>query len=116
MMNKYKKILGLIALYCSLPILLVTTAPNTLPLPLLMVPFILLFITLFTTVVFASRHLSDGRTTRRRIYILSGMVAAAPVLLLVFQSLHQLSIIDVFITVTLLVGSGFYISRIDFSP
>ncbi len=40
--------------------------------------------------------------------------ASLPVLLLVFQSVHQLTIRDVLVSVSLLAFAIFYISRADF--
>jgi low temperature requirement protein LtrA len=112
-MNKYKKLALLPLLLLSLPVLLLATNPGTLPLPLLVLPFMLIFACIFVVAVMIANRINPN-TGRRRVLINALLIAGGPVLLLVFQSLHQLSLRDVLITAALLAGCGFYISRIDF--
>jgi hypothetical protein len=45
---------------------------------------------------------------------MAGTAAALPVLLLVFQSIHQLSVKDVLLVFVLLAAISFYLSKADF--
>ncbi len=105
----------LTALYIVGPLFILTTNPDDLPLLLLLMPFVFLFATVFVTVLLIGRKLGflKGIDDRRQ-YALTALIAAIPMLLAVFQSLHQLSIRDVIIAVGLIVGMIFYISRADF--
>jgi hypothetical protein len=113
--KKAKGPTGLLLLYGLLPLFLMFTNPDKLPLPLLLVPFLIIFTALFLTVMFVGSHTHflKGISTRRK-YAIAGFVAALPMLLALFQSLHQLTIRDVLIAVALIVGVIFYISRADF--
>ena len=107
----YKKPLLFTLLYISGPIFVLLTDPQSLPLPLLVLPFIWLFASLFALswTVLKHRNLS-----RKQIVLVSGIIATTPVLLAVFQSIHQLSIRDVFLSVGLVALTAVYMLRADF--
>lgn len=121
MNNKIKwaektRTLALLAiLYFSLPVFIVSTNPNQLPLPLLLMPFGLIFSILFVTIylVGSRTRLLRGLEQRRQ-YGVVGLLSGIPILLLVFQSLHQLTIRDVIIAISMVFATAFYISRADF--
>ena len=52
--------------------------------------------------------------SRRQAAMVAGVVASIPVLLTIFQSIHQLSIRDVFLSVGLVVLAAVYMLRADF--
>jgi hypothetical membrane protein len=79
----------------------------------LVLPFIWLFVVLFMTTFWLARKRFHALSDRRAI-MTAGVVATLPVLLLVFQSVHQLSIKDVLLAVGLIIVTTFYLSRADF--
>lgn len=99
-------------LYLSGPLFFAFTSPQSLPLPLLVLPFIWLFSVLFVT----TWLILKGRqtVTRKQAVLVSGSIACIPVLLAVFQSIHQLSIKDVLISVGLVTIAAIYMLRADF--
>jgi hypothetical protein len=110
--HRYGKKLLTGLLFIIGPVFLLTTDPNALPLPLLVVPFIWLFSSLFV----ASWMLLSRKDniSRRQVALVAGIIASVPVLLAVFQSIHQLSIRDVLLSVGLVVLAAVYMLRADF--
>lgn len=106
--------LGLALLTVS-PLFLLTTNPDQLALPLLLVPFLLVFLTLYVLVrvIFRVAGFYDSLSIYKR-RILLGMAATLPVLLLLLQSLHQLTTRDIALVVALGIGLTFYLLRADF--
>lgn len=100
-------------LYMSGPLFLMFTDPKELPLPLLIVPFIWLFTVLFFTTLWLLEGRSE-KLPRKRAVIIASVVSTLPVLLLIFQSIHQLSIKDVLLTIGLITVASFYLQRADF--
>lgn len=99
--------------FISLPMFIFLTNPNSLPLPLLILPFFLLFICLFMVIKISLLKLGVIRSTRKA-SIASGVAASLPVLLLIFQTVHQLSVIDVLVSVCLATLTTIYITKTDF--
>lgn len=100
------------ALYLFGPVFFVATDPSKLPLPLLIIPFLWLFTCIFVTMWLLLRQ--KRNVAPRQAVIVAGVVATFPVLLAVFQSIHQLSIRDVLLSVTLVVFTAIYLLRADF--
>lgn len=99
--------------YLLIPIFMTVTNPETLPLPLLTIPFILVFAALYMTVgLLLKKYFSNlrGKSPQAVALTLSGL----PVLLIILQSIGQLSIRDLLIIVTLIVGLIFYFRKTDF--
>jgi c-di-AMP phosphodiesterase-like protein len=93
--------------------LLFGTNPNSLPLLLLLGPFILLFLSLYLFMqLILDRFVSNLSKHARR--GLSATLAALPVLLLVLQSISQLTSRDLLITVGLIALLLFYFRKTDF--
>ena len=112
---RLKNIFLLLALYASLPLFLMSTNPERLPLPLLLVPFLLLFLVIFLTVLLIGKRTPILKgMQRRRQYAVAALIAAIPMLLAVFQSLHQLNGRDILIAIGLAAAVSFYIARADF--
>jgi hypothetical protein len=115
-MNKFKKLSVPLLLILSTIVLFTVTDPSRIPLPLLVVPFILIFAVMFTVFnLIIGTLINDLRFSKRRIYIASGILATIPTLLVVFQSLHQLTVKDVVIMFAFVIACAFYISKIDFN-
>ena len=88
------------------------TNPNRLPLLLLMVPFLVFFFFLFY--ILKSFGKNQSKLRRRQRLIRAGVVASIPVLLLVLQTIHQLTIKDVLITLGLVLLATYYLNKADF--
>src|SRR4051812_28364630 len=84
------------------------TDPNHVFSFVLILPFILLFalLTLICSVLFHRRGFSGLRSLR-----MGGFLAGLPVILLIFQSIGQLTVRDVATILALFVISYFYITR-----
>lgn len=82
--------------------------PNKLPSFLLILPFIFIFISVFAFVTFSCQKYGMGRTKSVRVGILC---AGIPTMLLVLQSIGQLTIRDVLTLSVLFILSFFYIAR-----
>jgi hypothetical protein len=95
---------------------LFTTDPQELSPILLIVPFVLFFLSLFLAVVFITTVMVKEATPSlsRKSFMFSLVLAAYPVMLLLLQSIGQLSLRDVVTLTLLLVISGFYIARSSF--
>ena len=91
-----------------LAIMFLTISPNNVPSFLLVIPFILLF-TLLLSGIFYLLELR-GVNSKKSLKIAS-LCASLPILLLVLQSIGQLTIRDVLTVLLLFAISYFYISR-----
>ena len=114
--NRYTKRFLLVGLYLSLPIILLFTNPQNLPLPLLILPILIVFAIIYTTVylivgrkVSAAKHLS-----KTRLIIISGVSALMPVILIVLASIKQFTFRDILLAVALIVCIAWYLLKIDF--
>jgi hypothetical protein len=106
-------IVGLVCLYGLGITFFVLTNPAQLPLVLLVLPFMWLFAVIFWT-AWLLLGLSKSLSPARRRMLIAGVVAMLPSLLLVFQSIHQLTGRDVLLTVAFIALAVFYVSRADF--
>ncbi len=113
LISKYKKIITFVLLLLFLPFFLAFTDPNQLPLPLLVVPIVLFFIISFLVfyllIEFAKPNIEKAR--RRTI---SSLLAVFPTLLIVLQSLKQLTAIDVLLVILIWVPLTWYLLKIDY--
>lgn len=107
------KIIGLIVLYAFGPVFLASTNPETTPIVLLVVPFLWVFVVLFTTIWLLLGHSQMLSKGRRRL-LLSGIAAVLPVLILVLNSIHQLTMGDILLVTAILGIISFYLSKADF--
>lgn len=110
--KKLQSYAGLIVLYLSGPLFFMATNPESLPLVMLVIPFVWLFVCLFVTTQLVLRNRKQAN--KRQTVMVSGVVASIPVLLALFQSIHQLSIRDVLLSVGLVVLLAIYMLRADF--
>jgi len=113
MLINLKKLAVLVALWTFLPVFLLLTNPETLPLPLLIVPFLALGITLYKSTS-ALLHVTAKNIDEKKVRFMSGVMAFFPTLLLVLASIDQLTVRDVAIVLVLVVIAMFYMKRIDF--
>ena len=110
--HRYAKIGAISGLYIIGPLFFMLTDPNNLPLPLLILPFIWLFAAIYVSVYLALKLKTSA--TRKQSQIISSLSASLVVLLCVFQSIHQLSIRDVAISLAIIGVAALYLLRADF--
>jgi hypothetical protein len=113
-MSLKRQLLNTILAWVCLGVFLAVSAPGELPVVALIVPFILLFVATYSSWNLIQqiriRYLARGKVHRR----LGLVVCACAVLLLVLQSLGQLTLRDV-ITVAAIVFLGYvYVGRVSF--
>lgn len=111
--KQVQKLIAIAALWISLPIFILVTNPEKLPLPMLVVPFLLLFAMLYITASVGLRIIFST-LSNARLRVLSVLIGALPTLLLVLASIRQLTVRDTAIVVGLLVMLVFYLRRVDF--
>jgi peptidoglycan/LPS O-acetylase OafA/YrhL len=113
-MKRTRKYLGIIVLYLiSLGLLLFTNPQHTRPV-FLIVPLLIFFAAIFLTLMtmlsgFARRR---GRRPSRNSVIAAAIITALPVILILLQSIGQLSTRDVITLVLIILILGIYVSKI----
>lgn len=108
-MNQWAKRAALVGLYFSLPLFILLTNPEHLPLPLLWVPFLLLLAILFIS----GRQVLGRKMQGKRLMLVVLVISVMPVLLLVLASIDQLDARDIIITTALVGGVAWYLNRLD---
>lgn len=107
------RFVGYVLLLAFGPAFMAITSPDKMPLALLIVPFLWAFASIFATTWLLCGLVGSLAVGRRRL-ILSGVIATLPVLLLVLNSIHQLTIRDLLIVLTIVGLLTLYMSRADF--
>jgi hypothetical protein len=100
-------------LVISLPLFLFNTNPNSLPLPLLVVPIVLIFLIIYFVILFIVGKLKReySKSARRTIAVL---LTLFPTLLIVLQSLRQLTLLDLVIILSIFLPLSWYLLKIDY--
>jgi uncharacterized membrane protein len=109
---KASKKVGLLFLpFFVLGAFILFTDPYVLPLPLLLIPFLLLGIGCF----YSAREFLRvaAPLSRRKRNFMAGMLTSIVLLGVLLQSIRQLSIKDFLIMAVLLIGTTLYMRRID---
>lgn len=106
---------GVIWLGCSLLLFgfLLFTDPLKLPLPVLLIPFILLFVGMRCGVISAGMLIKSQEEPSRKLRIAASGGAAFVLLTLTMQSLGQLSWRDMLLIVGLVTGLTIYFNKTD---
>jgi|GEM_PF-3513149 len=105
----------LAASMCGLFVFFIATSPAELPIVLIVVPFILLYLGMTIGLLMISSVIPVfSRFRERQKILLSACITAVPFLLVIFQTLHQLTIRDVMISFGLFAGLVFYLYRADY--
>ena len=104
------KLSGLMTLLAVFIVFIVSTDPYKLPLPLVVVPFLLLAVIVYQG---SSFTLAKSPLRGRRPRLVAGMVTSIILLLVLLQSIRQLSVKDFLILGALLVGLLLYLRRLD---
>ena len=105
-MNRKLYIVGFLLL--ALTVLLSNTDPRRIPPFLLVLPFIIIFAILFNVVLMILDLIRTQSAENKK---LAGLCAGLPSLLLILQSIGQLTARDVLIIIVLFVVSYFYILK-----
>lgn len=100
-------IMGLVILGC---LLLLTTNPERMPLPVLILPFIIIFILLWLILRIVLRYFYPG-LTKSKMRVFAALLAAFPVVCLLLQSVGQFSSRDFITLSALIVVLWFYLNR-----
>lgn len=101
-------------LYGALLVFMFTTNPRDLPVGWLLAPFILLFMALFLTFK-ATLWRPGGKFGDRKARVMCGVAAAIPTLILLLDSVNQLTIRDSLILIAFGLIGLFYIAKLDFT-
>jgi hypothetical protein len=104
-----KKTASIIAIcLAGVTLLFATTDPSKVLSPILIVPFLLIFISLWSFVSFVLQQRGMTKTKSTRV---GGLCAGIPLLMLILQSIGQLTLRDILTIAALFSLSYFYISR-----
>jgi hypothetical protein len=109
-MNHKEQLYGAIAVILFGCILLFTTNPQKMPLPVLILPFILIFVLLWLLLKIVLRYFY-ATTPKRKLGIFAALLSAFPVVCLLLQSVGQFSVRDFITLVALFVVLWFYLNR-----
>jgi hypothetical protein len=110
---KYFRILQLGIVYVSGLIFLLATNPKNLVLPLLLIPFVWFYLSLYMTFRLIVFSVGFGISSKRRIFI-SAVCSGLPTLIIILASLNQLAFKDLLFSCVLLCGASLYLFRADF--
>lgn len=111
-----RKIGRVLILYIALAIFLFSTDPSNLPLILLLVPFLLLFFSLFGTIYYGfALFIPATKLARPKRMVIAGCLALLPVILLVLKSINQLTVRDVLIFGIFTLSLVLYLTRTHFT-
>lgn len=94
-------------------VFLFTTNPQELPLVLLLVPFLLLLLSIFSAAYFSFALLSFKSLARRRRLVLSFCLALLPTALLLLQSINQLTARDSLLFSVFIFILVLYVARVN---
>jgi len=108
-MYRQKKLFVAILGAISLCLFVVSTDPRKLSAPLLLVPPVLLFIVLFGLALSVLSAFTEVPKAKQR--LMSGVLASAPVLLLLLASLGQLTGKDAVLSILFIGGLAVYFSK-----
>ena len=110
------RVLRIAALIMATVIFLCTTNPTSLPAMLLVVPFVAMYASLYYVVLEVIRFIGaddeSGAIVRlRRPRLAAAIVAGFPILLLVLQSIVELTVWDIIIALGILLLGYLYVAR-----
>lgn len=115
-MKWLKKRVVILVLYAFGIGLLLFTSPKRISLVFLLTPLVLLYLAVFLSLKLAARQFvkEPGRRLSRRTTVLLALTLAFPVVLLLLQSIGQLSLRDVITLVLIMSLLGFYVTKVKF--
>jgi hypothetical protein len=116
-MKRFRKYLGIAALYVvGLAIVLSTNPQRVSPL-FLALPLLIFFVALFLTLLalMSSFARQRGHHLSRNMIVAASVTAAFPALLLLLQSIGELSLRDIITLILIIIVLGVYLSKIGFT-
>ena len=111
--KRYYRPLILLLLYGGFLLFLFTTDPHKLAIAWLVVPFIWLFVTLFLTFIYIIDWFSTSHSHSRKQTTICGLLAATPAVMLLLDSVDQLTVKDFLLLLGLSLLGLFYINKIS---
>jgi drug/metabolite transporter (DMT)-like permease len=114
--KKIKNLLMFTCLYLSLPLFIFFTNPQSLPLPLVILPVFLLFLIFYSTVylLINKRIKRANKLSRTRLILISAIIAVVPVLLIVLASIQQFTLRDIILSAIIVISISWYLIKVDF--
>ncbi len=109
MESSRKSLIGYLFLLFLTVSFFVAVHPDNLPVIFMLVPFILIFFVLYTGINIALRRFLSLKTGVRRWLAL--VLSVLPVLLLIIQSITQLTLRDVLLTLAIILILVWYVSK-----
>jgi hypothetical protein len=114
-----KKLLNrtlLVLLYLSLPILLLSTNPQHLPIAFLVLPYLLLFLIIYvTTQLIIGKRFGNSRVaSNTKRVIISGLFATIPVILVLLASIRQFTVWDILLSIAIMFFIAWYLIKVEF--
>jgi len=112
-----KRLIFLFLIYGGLLAFLMATNPNKLSITWLLVPFIWLFFAVFyslLTVFQVIDRMTTRLQSRQKQYSIAAVAATLPSLLLLLDSVHQLTLKDGFLLTAFTIGIVFYVAKVSF--
>jgi hypothetical protein len=119
--RKYYVYIRIVIPLAALVIFMTTTNPQALPSVLLVMPFVLFFLTVYMTMLalFELSGMMHGRIFGSgliRPRVVAGLVAGFPTLLLVLQSIGQLTPKDALTATGIFIVAYFYVAKLSVAP
>ncbi len=111
MSNTKKRLLILAGLYILVLLFFVTVNPEKLPLVLLLLPFGLIFLVLYMTLTLILDTFFKIKPQPKRLVAFS--ISVMPVLLLIIQSITQLTLRDVLLSMSIVVIVVWYTVKLN---
>jgi hypothetical protein len=117
MKSKIYRILRFVTPWTATILLLLFSNPSKLPSAVLIAPFILLFISIYVTVIEVMDLLRGGEQNKivgmraAKPRLVAALIACFPILLLVLQSIGQLTAWDILTAVAIFIVAYFYILK-----
>ena len=111
-MSKTKKrLIILLGIYLVVLVFFISVNPEKLPLILLLLPFLLIFLVMYLSLIFVLDTFFKIKSQPKRLIAFS--VSIMPVLLLIIQSITQLTLRDVLLSISIVVIVVWYTIKLN---
>lgn len=97
--------------FAALVLCLLVTNPDSSPLIILLLPFLLLFIVLYNALIFLIGLIVPGEVSHKHTRMAAIILGFEPVLLLLLASINQLTVRDAILSLLLISGFAWYVNR-----
>lgn len=112
---KIKRPVQILLLTLLLFIFLVTTDPNKISLPLILIPYVLASIIIYRLSVLILGRVYARSANRAKIKLYSLLIAAVSINFALLKSIGQLTVQDGLISLAIIIIAGLYINKFSFS-